>query len=166
MDSGLPHDDITPRSDSLSTASSSASPPEHHTGHYHHPIHHLQHQTIREEHRKSTSLDDIQQGPQVSSAGATVAGSVASAQWKSSSLQRGMAPPTASPPPPMASTASESPIYGTVKGKGDNGGQGTVVIRTKTSRPVQSVHMDDEDPYGRSHNVRLTTFTDENQQVC
>ena len=47
VDSGLPQDDITPRSDSLSTASSSASPPDGHNGHVgqtHLGAHHLHQQ--------------------------------------------------------------------------------------------------------------------------
>ena len=161
MDSGLPHDDITPRSDSLSTASSSASPPDQHYQNSHHlqvQQHPLQHQALREtqqEHRKSTSLDDINVAGGGPTPTSTPHSAAAGVQWKSSSLQRGMVPPSAS------SGASDNPIYGTVK---ETTKEGTVVIRRKTSRPVQAVHVDDEDPYGRCLNMKLTSFTDEQQQ--
>ena len=58
VDSGLPHDDITPRSDSLSTASSASPPDQHH--HHHQLQQQQQHQQqtltqkeIQQQHRKS-----------------------------------------------------------------------------------------------------------------
>ena len=62
MDSGLPHDDITPRSESLSTASSASPPDQSQHGHHHHhnPQSHSQlSREMQQQHRKSTSLDDI-----------------------------------------------------------------------------------------------------------
>ena len=60
MDSGLPHDDITPRSESLSTASSASPPDQSQHGHHHNPQSHSQlSREMQQQHRKSTSLDDI-----------------------------------------------------------------------------------------------------------
>ena len=60
MDSGLPHDDITPRSESLSTASSASPPDQSQHGHHHNPPSHSQlSREMQQQHRKSTSLDDI-----------------------------------------------------------------------------------------------------------
>ena len=60
MDSGLPHDDITPRSESLSTASSASPPDQSQHGHHHNPQSHTQlSREMQQQHRKSTSLDDI-----------------------------------------------------------------------------------------------------------
>ena len=60
VDSGLPHDDITPRSESLSTASSASPPDQSQHGHHHNPQSHSQlSREMQQQHRKSTSLDDI-----------------------------------------------------------------------------------------------------------
>ena len=93
---------------------------------------------IQQQHRKSTSMDDITIAPgveRVPPAGQT--------QWKSCSLQRGMVPPT----------ENTNPIYGTA----DNP-NGTLVIRRKAAQKIQTT--DDEDPYGRCLNMKLTSFTE------
>ena len=45
--------------------------------------------------------------------------------------------------------------------------EGTVAIRRKTSRPVTACAppTDDEDPYGRLTNMKLTSFTEEQQML-
>ena len=56
VDSGLPHDDITPRSDSLSTASSASPPDQQHNHHQMQQQHQQQTLTqkeIQQQHRKS-----------------------------------------------------------------------------------------------------------------
>eukprot|EP00095_Tigriopus_kingsejongensis_P000972 maker-scaffold83_size396513-snap-gene-2.33 protein:Tk00972 transcript:maker-scaffold83_size396513-snap-gene-2.33-mRNA-1 annotation:"protein tincar isoform x3" len=105
VDSGLPHDDITPRSESLSTGSSSASPPDQH----HNGLNQCMTQReIQQQHRKSTSLDDIN----VTSNGAERVPS--QTQWKSGSLQRGIGPPGGTAvPPPQVPNIPNTGIYGT-----------------------------------------------------
>jgi len=74
-------------------------------------------------------------------------------QWKSSSLQRGVA-------------VGANDIYGTIVKNGNGDGQGTLVIRRKTPRPaVQPAAEDEEDPYGRCLNMRLTSFTENEGNV-
>ena len=69
--------------------------------------------------------------------------------WKSYSLQRGTAAPT-----------SETAIYASTNGSGD----GTVVIRNRSVNGTASgtQYADDEDPYGRCMNMKLTSFADSN----
>ena len=45
--------------------------------------------------------------------------------------------------------------------------EGTVAIRRKASRPVTACAppTDDEDPYGRLTNMKLTSFTEEQQML-
>lgn len=158
VDSGLPHDDITPRSDSISTASSSASPPDqhhHHQQQQHQHQHQLQlqhHREMQQQHRKSTSLDDITiPVPPVPGPNAPNGANHQGQQWKSASLQRGIGPPVAPPIVPAQNNAE--PIYES---------QGTLVIRRKTS--TRSVHSacatDDEDPYGRCLNLKMSSFVE------
>lgn len=146
MDSGLPHDDITPRSDSLSTASSSASPPDQQHGLHHH-AHHPHHRELIQQHRKSTSMDDIN-GP--NSGVRIVPGQSQQPQqpqqhWKSYSLQRGSTAPNSS---------NESSIYASTTNT-----DGTVVIRR--APPAKAGQQDqEEDIYGRCTNMKLTSFAD------
>ena len=69
--------------------------------------------------------------------------------WKSYSLQRGTAAPT-----------SETAIYASTNGSGD----GTVVIRNRSvnGTTAGTQYADDEDPYGRCMNMKLTSFADSN----
>ena len=69
--------------------------------------------------------------------------------WKSYSLQRGTAAPT-----------SETAIYASTNGSGD----GTVVIRNRSvnGTGAGTQYADDEDPYGRCMNMKLTSFADSN----
>ena len=105
MDSGLPHDDLTPRSDSFSTVSSSASPPDQQMGPLNPTV------NAKEQHRKSNSLDEIN----LNNTAATVNPQNRGQPWKCSSLQRGQQPiPVGQevpvPQPPMA---NGQPIYAT-----------------------------------------------------
>merc|ERR1719266_506710 len=80
--------------------------------------------------------------------------------WKSYSLQRGSTAPTEVAPP----KAPSNPIYASTTTNGD----GTVVIRRPNSAKGQpastasSAVVDDEDPYGRCTNMKLTSFADNN----
>lgn len=141
VDSGLPHDEITPRSDSISTSSSSATPPDQQIVTQQSKMMIQQQREMQQQHRKSTSLDEIN----------LVQSQVAeNHQWKSCSLQRKMDPPS-------------SNIYGVI-GEGNENGNGELVIRRKTS--AKSLHgMDDEDPYGRCLNMKLTSFTENQRQM-
>lgn len=140
VDSGLPQDDLTPRSDSFSTGSSSVSPPESHQNQsslQQHPG-----LTRAREHRKSTSLDDINLEEPASG----YCQDVGNARWKSSSLQRGLQPANNSPD--TSSTSAATP--------------GTLIIRRNRPFITHSVAGDDEDIYGRNLNMKtLSSFAEE-----
>ena len=99
-------------------------------------------------------------GPQQS----TVAQPSPQQPWKSYSLQRGSTAPTEVVPP----KAPSNPIYASTTTNGD----GTVVIRRPNSAKGQPTSIasaaaaasavDDEDPYGRCTNMKLTSFADNN----
>ena len=109
-------------------------------------------------------------GPQPQSAASVVGACQPSPQqpWKSYSLQRGsVTAPTEVAPP----KAPSNPIYASTMTTGD----GTVVIRrpssAKAGQPNASASaaseaFDDEDPYGRCTNMRLTSFADSNGGHC
>ncbi|XP_046385433.1 protein tincar isoform X2 [Ischnura elegans] len=155
-DSGMPHEeDVTPRSESVSTESSGGSPPEH-SGHSdetssgihsnssgetgHNGQQGIQVVTVGPS-RRSTSVDDLvttEQAPRTTAA-----------PWRSFSLQRNVQPPTSEdcgdfPPPPPPPPLEES----------------TVVIRRKQSRP-KTTDLTQAEPFGRSTNMRMTSFTDQ-----
>lgn len=109
----------------------------------------LSQREMQQQHRKSTSMDDINLERMGAAAGAPGTGN----QWKSCSLQRGMAPPV------NGSGVEQNPIYGTVGAKNPDG---TLVIRRKASR--QTI-QDDEDPYGRCLNMKLTSFVENGASV-
>nr|CAD7433514.1 unnamed protein product [Timema monikensis] len=218
-DSGMPHDELTPRSDSVSTESSGSggSPPcgnhsetssgvhsnsssEHHQQH---PSGNDQEQSTNS--RRSTSVDDLttslEQNGRVQP------------QWRSFSLQRNVLPPTSTSQtimsqsntnfgPPNGSVSSArtnvlvqgQPIYAfgaihpsqynpqlpsasncpvLMNGGGEMGGcpavilettaESTVVIRRKQLRPKTDgaeAPLVKEEPFGRSTNMRMTSFTD------
>ncbi len=155
VDSGLPHDDITPRSDSLSTASSASPPDQQHPHQPPHPqqalvVHHAQQisREMQQQHRKSTSMDDINitNGLGVGAGGrpGMMPGQPGST-WKSYSLQRGTVAPGA-----------DQAIYASTGTNPD----GTVVIRRPSNKAVTQTAAvtDDEDPYGRCMNMKLTSF--------
>lgn len=103
-------------------------------------------------------------GPQQSAASVVGACQPSPQQpWKSYSLQRGsVTAPTEVAPP----KAPSNPIYASTTTNGD----GTVVIRRPSSAKGQpnasassaAEAFDDEDPYGRCTNMRLTSFADSN----
>lgn len=169
----MPHDELTPRSDSVSTESSGGSPP---CGGNHSETSsgvHSNSSSENQQPRRSTSVDDLttalEQSPRVQAA-----------PWKSFSLQRNVQPPTNSvSSQPMYGFASANtlpssssmavvpdsiPIRGCPAVLLENATENTVVIRRKQSRPKttdgnQSTVMKDE-PFGRSTNMRMTSFTD------
>ena len=166
MDSGLPQDDVTPRSDSLSTASSSASPPDQHHQNTQNIIY--ESGDTRDQHRKSTSLDDININQDILRNGTHLPNQTQNSQsFKSFSLQRPPIGQQVTPPiPPNSSTTSSTPIYATTSGMLTGGVQiinpdGTVTIRrpgsTRTGVPPT---VEEEDPYGRIMNMKLTSFAD------
>ncbi|PNF42860.1 hypothetical protein B7P43_G13084, partial [Cryptotermes secundus] len=115
-DSGMPHDELTPRSDSDSSGGSPPSHSETSSG--------VHSNSSSETHKpRSTSVDDL-----------TMESSrQPSPPWRSFSLQRNVVPP---PPPHVA--------------------ESTVVIRrSKQARPKTT-----DEPFGRSTNMRMTSFTD------
>lgn len=143
----MPHEELTPRSDSLSTESST-SPPEapgsNHSetssGVHSNDSDHQQKQT-----RRATSVVDlmVQNREEI--------------QWKSSSLQRSAQNPLISPPAfvPKVETGVilENPAA-----------ESTVVIRRKVVRPNTSeiVVAGKEEPFGRATNMRMTSFMERN----
>lgn len=145
MDSGLPHDDITPRSDSLSTASSSASPPDQHL------VQHPHHRELIQQHRKSTSMDDINgpntNGVRIVPGGAGAASQPQQTHWKSYSLQRGSTPP-------VNNSSTDNAIYASTTNT-----DGTVVIRRLPPAKAGG-QQEEEDIYGRCTNMKLTSFVD------
>jgi len=114
FDSGLP--------DSSSTTSST-SPPGQHTQQYA--------ENEVQQHRKSTSLDNVNLQ------------SENKPQWKSFSLQRGLAPPT-------EDEAAHSEQLVAMKPN----------LITSTRAGADKVVVEQEDPYGRCTNMRLTSFTE------
>lgn len=115
-DSGMPHDELTPRSDSDSSGGSPPSHSETSSG--------VHSNSSSETHKpRSTSVDDL-----------TVESSQQSSPaWRSFSLQCNAVP---SPPPQVV--------------------ENTVVIRrSKQARPKTT-----DEPFGRSTNMRMTSFTD------
>ncbi|XP_049962031.1 protein tincar, partial [Schistocerca serialis cubense] len=179
-DSGMPHDELTPRSDSVSTESSGGSPPCGNHSETSSGVH-SNSSSENQPGRRSTSVDDLpasEQNPRTQP------------PWRSFSLQRNVQPPTsntavlnqtsgsAGAAPPsfgfsgVAAMPSTNAVIatdaGTVGGCPavllENAAESTVVIRRKQVRPktsdgTQSPVLKDE-PFGRSTNMRMTSFTD------
>ncbi|RZC10188.1 tincar [Asbolus verrucosus] len=136
-DSGMPHEELTPRSDTLSTESST-SPPEP-PGSNHSETSSGVHSNDSVEKRRATSVVDLVQNRE-------------EVQWKSCSLQR-----TSTSPPPKPE------VSGVII---ENPAESTVVIRRKVARPNivdvgQGVVVKDE-PFGRATNMRMTSFMEKN----
>ncbi|XP_068897552.1 protein tincar isoform X2 [Tenebrio molitor] len=146
-DSGMPHEELTPRSDTLSTESSS-SPPEP-PGSNHSETSSGVHSNDSADHkstRRATSVVDLVQNRE-------------EIQWKSCSLQRNTPNPASTSPPPFVPKPDPGVIL-------ENPAESTVVIRRKVSRPiavdvVQGVGVKDE-PFGRATNMRMTSFMEKN----
>ncbi|XP_043481058.1 protein tincar isoform X3 [Leptopilina heterotoma] len=198
-DSGMPHDELTPRSDS------SNSPPLdvgiNSTGHNSNTSTNSETSSgvhsnasnasnASSSQRRATSVDDLTGEPREEP------------QWRSCSLQRGVQPPTANtvfppPPPPLnhhhhhhnhnhnlnnnnnrTNVNNFSPQYvnhnALYNGGGgemvvagcpavilENTNEATVVIRRRSSRTKLSEPLNhNEEPFGRSTNMRMTSFTE------
>ncbi|XP_076625359.1 transmembrane protein tincar isoform X2 [Colletes latitarsis] len=209
-DSGMPHDELTPRSDSSNSppleAVGGSSGAGSVTGHSNTSSHsetsssgvhsNASNASNGSCQRRATSVDDLTGEPRP--------GEEPREQWRSCSLQRGMQPPTAtsgtfSPPTsrPSTSQSFSSPQYvnhvplivnangtgnanvdaivGSSSGSGSGSGPGcpavilenpneaTVVIRRKLSRTKLTEPLNpNEEPFGRSTNMRMTSFTESN----
>lgn len=219
-DSGMPHDELTPRSDSSNSppldAVGSGSGAGSLTGHSNTSSHsetsssgvhsNASNASNGSCQRRATSVDDLtgeQRGVAEESRD----------QWRSCSLQRGIQPPTAtiatySPPTSRSGTSQtfSSPQYAnhvplftninsnsipnpnttpnqnqnlkatvnmnandTIAGPGcpavilENPNEATVVIRRKLSRTKLTEPLNpNEEPFGRSTNMRMTSFTESN----
>ncbi|KYM98390.1 hypothetical protein ALC62_10914, partial [Cyphomyrmex costatus] len=190
-DSGMPHDELTPRSDSsnsppLDTVGSSGGAGSV-TGHsntssnsetssgVHSNASNASNASHSSSQRRATSVDDLTGEPREEPR----------EQWRSCSLQRGTQPPSAnmtfSPPSsrPSTSQSFSSPQYvnhvppysNAVSeiGSGcpavilENPNEATVVIRRKLSRAKLTDPLNpNEEPFGRSTNMRMTSFTESN----
>ncbi|XP_076681277.1 transmembrane protein tincar isoform X4 [Andrena cerasifolii] len=215
-DSGMPHDELTPRSDSSNSppldAVGSGSGAGSLTGHSNTSSHsetsssgvhsNASNASNGSCQRRATSVDDLtgeQRGVAEESRD----------QWRSCSLQRGIQPPTAtiatySPPTSRSGTsqsfsspqyANHAPLFtsinsnsnpnptpnqnlkatvnmnanDTIAGPGcpavilENPNEATVVIRRKLSRTKLTEPLNpNEEPFGRSTNMRMTSFTESN----
>ncbi|XP_063927551.1 protein tincar isoform X2 [Zophobas morio] len=147
-DSGMPHEELTPRSDTLSTESSTSPPEAPGSNHSEtssgvHSNDSVDHKTTR----RATSVVDLVQNRE-------------EIQWKSSSLQRNTpAPTSAGPPPAPFAPKAEAGHPAVIL---ENPAESTVVIRRKVSRPItadiaQGVVLKEE-PFGRATNMRMTSF--------
>ncbi|XP_014480514.1 PREDICTED: protein tincar [Dinoponera quadriceps] len=187
-DSGMPHDELTPRSDSSNSPpldavgagsvaghSNTSSNSETSSG-VHSNASNASNASHSSSQRRATSVDDLTGEPREEPR----------EQWRSCSLQRGTQPPTAnstfSPPNsrPGTSQSFSSPQYvnhvppfsnavnnGEI-GAGcpavilENPNEATVVIRRKLSRTKLTDPLNPEEPFGRSTNMRMTSFTESN----
>ncbi|XP_044262626.1 protein tincar-like [Tribolium madens] len=136
-DSGMPHDELTPRSDTLSTESSTSPPEPPGSNHSETSSGVHSNDSDHKTTRRATSVVDLVQNRE-------------EIQWKSSSLQRNTPNPTSTSPPPSQRIILENPA------------ESTVVIRRKVTRPipadvVQGVGVKEE-PFGRATNMRMTSF--------
>ncbi|XP_053986517.1 protein tincar isoform X1 [Hylaeus volcanicus] len=211
-DSGMPHDELTPRSDSSNSPpleaglggssgagsvtgghSNTSSHSETSSSGVHSNASNASNGSCQ---RRATSVDDL--------TGEQRGNEEPREQWRSCSLQRGTQPPTASagtfsPPTsrPSTSQSFSSPQYanhlplivnanantivdgtsgsssgsgsGTTSGAGcpavilENPNEATVVIRRKLSRTKLTEPLNpNEEPFGRSTNMRMTSFTESN----
>ena len=165
----MPQEDVTPRSDSLSTGSSSVSPPDQHHNNQNHAFNQGD---SREQHRKSTSLDDININNEMMRNGTQLQNSSQAQSYKSFSLQRPIGQQVAAPvvPNPASIPSSTAPIYATTSGMLTGGVQvinpdGTVTIRRQgAARTGVPPAVEEEDPYGRIMNMKLTTFSESQLQ--
>ncbi|XP_039315081.1 protein tincar isoform X2 [Solenopsis invicta] len=191
-DSGMPNEELTPRSDSsnsppLDTVGSSggagsvaghsntSSNSETSSG-VHSNASNASNASHSSSQRRATSVDDLTGEPREEPR----------EQWRSCSLQRGTQPPTAnmtfSPPSSRPGTSqsfsspqyvNHAPPYSNVAsneiGAGcpavilENPNEATVVIRRKLSRTKLTDPLNpNEEPFGRSTNMRMTSFTESN----
>ncbi|KOX70133.1 Protein tincar [Melipona quadrifasciata] len=197
-DSGMPHEELTPRSDSsnsppLDAAAGGSSGAGSVTGHSNASSHsetsssgvhsNASNASNSSCQRRATSVDDVSGNCDQRDGEEPVRD-----QWRSCSLQRGVQPPSAtaafSPPNsrPGTSQSFSSPQYANhvplvnasndvtaVTGQGcpavilENPNEATVVIRRKLSRTKLTDPLNPtEEPFGRSTNMRMTSFTESN----
>lgn len=132
----MPHDELTPRSDTLSTESSTSPPEPPGSNHSETSSGVHSNDSDHKTTRRATSVVDLVQNRE-------------EIRWKSSSLQRNTPNPSTSPPPDTSPVILENPA------------ESTVVIRRKVLRPpvdvVQGVGVKEE-PFGRATNMRMTSF--------
>ncbi|RZF42831.1 hypothetical protein LSTR_LSTR003655, partial [Laodelphax striatellus] len=173
-DSGMPQEELTPRSDSVSTEASGGSPPD--NSETSSGVHSSSSRESAQ--RRSTSVDDL----------ATNADNKIQPQWRSFSLQRGVQPPqqqdivhfgqirmmNSNPPEPIYAPyrphqhfpngLKSPPVINEVAE------EDTVVIRRRQGQVEGGVAMaavavgGQQQVFGRSTNMRMTSFTDRPQQ--
>lgn len=190
-DSGMPHEELTPRSDSSNsppldavgggggctgsvTGHSNTSSNSESSSGVHSNASNASNASHSSSQRRATSVDDLTGEPREESR----------EQWRSCSLQRGTQPPTAntafSPPnsrpstsqsfsspqyvnhvPPFSNAAASNEIAGCPAVILENPNEATVVIRRKLSRTKLTDPLNsNEEPFGRSTNMRMTSFTE------
>ena len=171
----MPQDDVTPRSDSLSTTST-ASPPDQQNQNNQSNVY--ENGENRDQHRKSTSLDDININNDIMRNGAMHLTNSNQIQnnpqaYKSFSLQRPLGQQVSAPVVPLnpsANPTSTAPIYASTTGMLTGGVQiinpdGTVTIRRQAAaRAAVPPAAEEEDPYGRCMNMKLTSFSESQLQ--
>ncbi|KAL0129752.1 hypothetical protein PUN28_001779 [Cardiocondyla obscurior] len=190
-DSGMPHDELTPRSDSSNsppldavgnggagsvTGHSNTSSNSETSSGVHSNASNASNASHSSSQRRATSVDDLTGEPREEPR----------EQWRSCSLQRGTLPPTAnttfSPPssrpgtsqsfsspqyvnhvPPYSNVANNEINTGCPAVILENPNEATVVIRRKLSRAKLTDPLNpNEEPFGRSTNMRMTSFTENN----
>lgn len=183
-DSGMPNEDLTPRSDSISTEDSSPpdAPGSNHSesssGVHSNESSENNHFNSQQQSRRSTSVADLTHPAKED------------VQWKSCSLQRNVQlpsnenyaqnVPTIHANPCFAQSPSSQSVYGYIGqpyARSPKNGEdhsvpavilestdSTVVIRRKVIRPktneTTSIPIIKEEPFGRATNIRMTTFTE------
>ena len=84
--------------------------------------------------------------------------------WKTYSLQRGSTAPTSENAPNLNASTNNAIYASTTTTATNKGGgpdiPGTVVIRNRIQTGNGTQYADDEDPYGRCMNMKLTSFAD------
>ncbi|KAG7190212.1 hypothetical protein KM043_006336 [Ampulex compressa] len=185
-DSGMPHEELTPRSDSSNSPpldaaggsgagsvaghSNTSSNSETSSSGVHSNASNASNASHGSCQRRATSVDDLTGEPREEPR----------EQWRSCSLQRGVQPPgaTFSPPSSRPGTsqsfsspqyANHLPLFGPNEAPGcpavilENPNEATVVIRRKLSRTKLTEPLNpNEEPFGRSTNMRMTSFTESN----
>ncbi|XP_008198381.1 protein tincar isoform X2 [Tribolium castaneum] len=130
-DSGMPHDELTPRSDTLSTESSTSPPEPPGSNHSETSSGVHSNDSDHKTARRATSVVDLVQNRE-------------EIHWKSSSLQRNTSPP------PSQAVILENPAESTVVIR-------RKVSRPVPADVVQGVGVKEE-PFGRATNMRMTSF--------
>ncbi|KAK5645219.1 hypothetical protein RI129_006519 [Pyrocoelia pectoralis] len=164
-DSALLPDELTARSDSMSTGSPSPpDQPESNTSESSSGVHsnessenqpNITPTILRQHARRASSIANLSQ-----------CNTKEEVQWRSGSLQRNVQPPTSSfvlsTSPP--STHTQQLEHGTCAILYETPSESTVVIRRKAARPKTNEIAPgvtiNEEPFGRATNMRMTSFTE------